>query len=871
MTKTKSTIQALSSLKFLAGVLATNFVLAAFWISAPAESWVRGVGLVGSFLILVKAAKKIWEYKLSQYQVAVPAAEVKKTPHDELERFVVEQLQFAVISVGPDLDYQLETKTVPAAMGSWRMWERQDLGELLRSVTSLPSKDIDLLKFQLRLAFGMDHIQWQVTALGLPREAMLKVAHGHYVRMSYVPQFENGLLAKVRMVMQDISEIKQREEQANTQRKEMEKFFALLQVSDSLFELFMGESRRLFDDIRNDLKLLKNSSVEAARDHASRLFRAVHTIKANARLFKLDSIQDVAHHVETYLDDLRQGKIKINPNTLQELTLRMQSISEEIYSYASLRKEILNTANRNSGINLRYRVQWVRSLMSQFATLISDPVIEKEPLALIQKEFSRAMSSFDRSSLRDYIRGYDAMLQEMGSELGKEVVLLTDVEFHHFDSIILTRINDILLHCMRNAIDHGIELPDQREALGKPRKGTISIATHERNGMVEVVLKDDGRGIDVEKVRLRAIELGILKQDQARMMSDEDIVPLLFNVGVSTSTTVTEISGRGLGMDVVRDAIYGMNGQLKLAFEKNQSTTISFLIPTSTEDYMAPLAIHDIRILIEDALREYKKDSGFTVAFESGLLGQTTVFADRAVLYEAMLLSFREMGPRLKPGRPVHVSIEEHLGKRKVDSFVFYRLKIGDPMEKLVAEQKTKSFDRATELIRRCSGSLYVKNRSAIEINIPSNIPVPFADYNFKVLIYSSRSKGYDLQVEHFFKMVMGGWHYKFYCISDAVSLPPELNSAACLVLLDSQHIETYVATRTEKDRSRDGIILFSQENLDIDTLNETGILPENLLFAPPLFDEKHLYRCLVSIIFRRFLKEMVREKNEAQEIRKAS
>ncbi|RYZ52467.1 MAG: hypothetical protein EOP07_19565 [Proteobacteria bacterium] len=349
MTEKKRTTRAPSSLKFLSGVLATNSVLAAFWISVPASNAVKAIGLVISFIMLVVVSKSIWEYKLDQYRAPEEIPEVPSISSEELQKFVVDQLQFAVVSVGPELEYRLETKTIPAAMGSWRMWERKELGELLRSVTSLSNKDIDLLKFHLRLAFGMDQLQWHVTSLGLPREAQLKVSHGHYVRLSYVPQFEEGLLANVRLIMQDISEIKQREEQANAQRKEMEKFFALLQVSDSLFELFMGETRRLFEDIRNDLKQLKTSTPEAAREHASRLFRAVHTIKANARLFKLDSIQDVAHHVETYLDDLRQGKIKINPNTLQELTLRMQSISEEVYSYASLRKEILNTTDRNSG------------------------------------------------------------------------------------------------------------------------------------------------------------------------------------------------------------------------------------------------------------------------------------------------------------------------------------------------------------------------------------------------------------------------------------------------------------------------------------------------------------------------------------------
>ncbi len=857
-----------SSLNFLAGVLGANVLLSGFWLAIAQVWWLQLIGLVLSFLALIALAKLIWEYKLSLYK------EPESQPHmmstDDLQKLVVNQLQFVVISVTPELKVQLETK-VPESLGNWDMWARKELGDLLKSVTGLQAKDVEHLKFQLRLAFGMDSMQWQICSMDLLREARLKFGDKRYLRLSYEPVFVKGLLQNVRIVMQDVSEIKQREEQAVSGRREMEKFFALLQVSDSLFDLFMSETRRLFEEIRGDLKALKNASPEMAKEKAQRLFRAVHTIKANARLFKLDGIQDVAHHVENYLDELRQDKIRLNPNTLQELTLRMQSISEEIYSYASLRKEILNSTDRNSGMNLRYRVQWLRSLMSQFATIMSDPVVDREPLAVIQKEFSRAMSSFDRSSLRDYVRGYEAMLKEMAQQLGKEVVLINEIEYHHFDTLVLTRINDILLHCMRNAIDHGVENADEREAIGKPRKGTITLSTRERNGMVEVSLKDDGRGIDVDKIRSRAVELGLLKADQARSMSDEDIVPFLFNVGVSTATTVTEISGRGLGMDVVRDTIYGMNGQLKLAFEKGQSTTISFLLPSANEDFMAPLAVHDIRDLIQDVLDEYRKESKVHVIVDTGLLGQTTVFANRLVIYEALMISFREIAPRIKPGRSIQISLEEHLGKRKIDSFVFYRIKIGDPSETRSAEVKGKAFERATDLVRKTGGSLYVRSLSAMEINIPSNIPVPFADYTFKIMIFSKRSRVFEHQLDTFFKQVMGGWTYKIYSMADAEYMPPELHNAASLVLLDCDMLGHYVKLRSEKERAKDGIILYAENEIDVDILNETGILPENLLFAPPALDAKHVHRCLVSIIFRRFLKEMVREKNEEKDVRLAS
>ncbi len=150
MTEKFKTVRSPSSLKFLSGVLGANSLLAAFWISVSNNWLIQALGLLISFVMLILVAKSIWEYKLSIYEPQVELPDVSSFSNEDLQKFVVDQLQFAVISVGPDLEYRLETKTVPASMGSWRMWERKGLGELFRSVTSLSSKDIDLLKLQLR-------------------------------------------------------------------------------------------------------------------------------------------------------------------------------------------------------------------------------------------------------------------------------------------------------------------------------------------------------------------------------------------------------------------------------------------------------------------------------------------------------------------------------------------------------------------------------------------------------------------------------------------------------------------------------------------------------------------------------------------------
>jgi hypothetical protein len=149
---------------------------------------------------------------------------------------------------------------------------------------------------------------------------------------------------------------------------------------------------------------------------------------------------------------------------------------------------------------------------------------------------------------------------------------------------------------------------------------------------------------------------------------------------------------------------------------------------------------------------------------------------------------------------------------------------------------------------------------------LPSNIPMHYADYEFQVLVFMNRITNLGHHVETFFSHVMGGWKYRVYFAPFTTSLPPELTDAPCLVLLDSVEIPTYMKIRAESDRIKDGVVLFPERDLDVDILNESAILPENLLFVPPSFDEKHLHRCLAGVIFRRFLRDMVREPAKAEE-----
>ncbi len=183
------------------------------------------------------------------------------------------------------------------------------------------------------------------------------------------------------------------------------------------------------------------------------------------------------------------------------------------------------------------------------------------PVSTVFQAFPRAMRDLARSFKKDvelFIEGGD-------TELDKKV---------------LEEINDPLIHIMRNAVDHGIETAEQREAAGKPAKGTIRMSARQEGDHIVIEVSDDGRGIDPDAVRTAAIRKGYIGEAEAKSMSDREAKYLIFEKGFSTSAIITEISGRGVGMDVVREFIVEkLKGSLDVQSELGQGTTFRLTIP----------------------------------------------------------------------------------------------------------------------------------------------------------------------------------------------------------------------------------------------------------------------------------------------------
>ncbi len=181
--------------------------------------------------------------------------------------------------------------------------------------------------------------------------------------------------------------------------------------------------------------------------------------------------------------------------------------------------------------------------------------------------------------LADGIRGFPRLVRDLARTLGKQVRFEVRGEQTGVDRDILDKLEAPLSHLVRNALDHGLETPAERAAAGKPETGEIRLEARHRAGMLHITLTDDGRGIDVERLRARAITRGLVAKAVADQLSELELLEFLFLPGFSTKDQVTEISGRGVGLDVVQSMVKAVGGSVRVATQPGRQTVFTLQLP----------------------------------------------------------------------------------------------------------------------------------------------------------------------------------------------------------------------------------------------------------------------------------------------------
>ncbi|MGA1839307.1 MAG: chemotaxis protein CheA [bacterium] len=234
-----------------------------------------------------------------------------------------------------------------------------------------------------------------------------------------------------------------------------------------------------------------------------------------------------------------------------------------------------------------------------------------EQIGKIATELHEAIMKVRMIPIKQVFMRFPRYVRDLAKERGKEISLFFEGEETELDKTIIDEIGEPLIHLIRNAIDHGIENPQERQALGKSQHGTIKIRAYQESNHITISVEDDGRGIDEEILRKKASEEGLLKNNDTE---NQDLINLIFVSGFSTAEHVTEVSGRGVGMDVIKKSLARINGSIDVDSKINAGTLFTIKLPLtlaiitvlmvgiSGEQYAIPLTsvLESIRVRDED-------------------------------------------------------------------------------------------------------------------------------------------------------------------------------------------------------------------------------------------------------------------------------
>ena len=276
----------------------------------------------------------------------------------------------------------------------------------------------------------------------------------------------------------------------------------------------------------------------------------------------------------------------------EEVKVPPEKIKAALAEQQVVRKAHHKRKSKESVANVKVPADKLDSLMDLVGELvIAQARLNESAGKLVDTDLTSVAEEIERltTELRDNTLGlrmlpigttfarFRRLVRDLANDLGKEIELVTEGAETELDKTVIDSLGDPLVHLIRNSIDHGIELPEEREAVGKPRKGTVHLSAVHSESHVVIKINDDGAGLDAVAIRAKAIERGVLSEDSEA--TDQELYNLIFDAGFSTAKTVSNVSGRGVGMDVVKRSIESLRGKVSIDSERGVGSTVTVELP----------------------------------------------------------------------------------------------------------------------------------------------------------------------------------------------------------------------------------------------------------------------------------------------------
>jgi signal transduction histidine kinase len=418
----------------------------------------------------------------------------------------------------------------------------------------LSDNDKAMISSVLESSIMEDVLQFNVNAHVLPRDMTI---NQRLIEVEFSPMLDaNDTVEKILVTMKDVTDIRQLQLKSIEQAQE---FTKLGEVARFDAEKMFG-----FFTIGNDLFNSSINNFDFNSNNNALVFRNLHTIKGLARNFQFRALTDSVHEVEQTLKDIQHEQL--DEMMFEKIKTRIMKSFDMFKEYERINNEVLGRKqSAEQVVVLRKDLQTIHQQIAHAVTRNDLQEIENKILFLFEARLTQVIS--DEISL----------MESVCRNLNKPKPI---VEFVNDRFIIPSDkkplMRKVFVHLLRNSIDHGIEAPHEREAKGKALQGTITIAVYETNNGVRINYRDDGRGLDLVTIRTQGIEKGFIKtKDELPALQ---IANLIFEAGFSTAKVVTEISGRGVGMDAVRQ------------FLKDEKCSIELNLHGASDDLFVPFS-----------------------------------------------------------------------------------------------------------------------------------------------------------------------------------------------------------------------------------------------------------------------------------------
>ncbi|PWE21544.1 chemotaxis protein CheA [Aliarcobacter skirrowii] len=320
-----------------------------------------------------------------------------------------------------------------------------------------------------------------------------------------------------------------------------------------------------------------------------------------------DSVMEIGENNSIYENESNENHEAKNDNSNQEVSSENKRPRDKNKVDKEESKKSISNNNNSIRVNLDKidllmnnvgDLVITNAMLTQFSSTIEESKIRGsvlERLELLERhirDMQDSIMSIRMVPMDSIYSKFPKVVRDISKKLGKKV------EFKHYgdnveiDKAMIEGLTDPLMHIIRNSLDHGIEMPEDRVKAGKSDTGTISISAEQANGQMIITIEDDGKGVDSERIAQKALEKGQIDEHQYSSMSNNEKALLIFGAGLSTADQITDISGRGVGMDVVKTNIHKLGGVIKLDTEIGRGTTITIMLPLT----LAILDGLDIRV-----------------------------------------------------------------------------------------------------------------------------------------------------------------------------------------------------------------------------------------------------------------------------------